>query len=83
MNDHETVETRLARIEEQLTVIQRTLSTYVPLRHMNKDGVCDAWGTVIAHDRKMNQWIGFAAAIAMLCTVLGTVISAIVMKVLR
>ena len=56
MVDQESVETRLARIEEQLKSIHETLKRQVALRHVNKDGICDAYATVVEHDRRLNQW---------------------------
>ena len=98
MVDQESVETRLARIEEQLKSIHETLKMQIALRHVNKDGICDAYVTVVEHDRRLNQWgpdvekiedherrinqwTGALAAIAVICSMIGAAIGALITKV--
>ena len=67
----ETDHDRLIRIESAVRAIKETLDKHPPIRHINKDGVCDAYHTVIEHDRRMNQWVGFVAAISLLFSLIG------------
>ena len=83
MTEQETPETRLARIEEHLKSIDETLKQQVQVRHVNKDGICDAYGTVVDHDRRINQWTGALAAVALLCSMIGGFIGVIVTRVFR
>lgn len=76
MTEQEPIETRLARIEEHIKAIHDKLKDRPPIRHVNHDGVCDAYHTVISHDRRMNQWIGFTAAISLLFSIIGAAIVA-------
>lgn len=71
MTDQETDHDRLIRIEAAVETIKEGLEKHPPIRHINKDGICDAYGTVINHDRRMNQWVGFVAAISVLFSVIG------------
>lgn len=52
----ESIEARLARIEEHVTNIDERLGHWVQCRHVTRDGTCDFYSTVIDHDRKINQW---------------------------
>lgn len=71
MAEQESDHDRLIRIEEHIAMILQRLEDHPPIRHIDKDGVCDAYHTVIAHDRRMNQWIGFIAAISLLFSIIG------------
>ena len=71
MAEQETDHDRLIRIEAAVEAIKETLVQRPPIRHINKDGICDAYDTVISHDRRMNQWVGFVAAISILFSVIG------------
>lgn len=74
MTEQESDHDRLIRIEEHITAIKKVLEDHPPMRHVNKDGVCDAYGTVIGHDRRMNQMVGFVAAISLLFSMIGAAI---------
>lgn len=78
MAEQETDHDRLIRIESALHAINDKLADHPPIRHVNKDGVCDAYHTVVAHDRRMNQWIGFVAAISLVFSIIGGAIVAFV-----
>jgi hypothetical protein len=56
MVEQESVETRLARIEEQLRSIHDTIKRQTTLRHVNRDGVCDVYAMALEHDRRLSQW---------------------------
>ena len=56
MLDQESTETKLARMEEHLKSIDETLKKQVPLRHVNKDGMCDAYMTVEQHGLRLAEW---------------------------
>jgi len=63
MAEQEPIEVKIARIEEHqksidehMKSIDETLKKQVMLRHVNKDGICDAYVTVVEHDRTLNQW---------------------------
>lgn len=71
MTEPESDHDRLIRIETLMAAIIERLDERPPIRHINKEGVCDAYHTVIAHDRRMNQWVGFVAAISLLFSVIG------------
>jgi predicted nucleic acid-binding Zn-ribbon protein len=100
MAEQESVETRLARIEEQLKSIHDTLKKQVALRHVNKDGICDAYVTVVEHDRRLsqwapdvekiedhekriNQWTGALLVVACICSMIGTIIGALLAKAFK
>ena len=97
MVEQESVETRLARIEEHIKNISDLLKHQVSIRHVNKDGICDAYVTVVEHDRRLsqwapdvekieshetriNQWTGALAAVAVLCSMIGAAIGALITK---
>ena len=84
MTGQESIEERLARIEEHVRSIDvRLAEKIVCCRHVTDDGKCDFLPTVIEHDRKINQWTGALAAVALLCSMIGSVIGAILAKVLK
>lgn len=78
MTEQEPDHDRLIRIEECVKVIIAKLEAHPPIRHVDKDGVCDAYHTVIQHDRRMNQWIGFVAAISLVFSIIGGAIVAFI-----
>lgn len=78
MTEQETDHDRLIRIEAHVEAIKKRLDDHPPIRHINKDGDCDAYRTVITHDRRMNQWIGFAAAISIVFSIIGGAIVAFI-----
>lgn len=78
MTDQETTNTRLALIEQHLSNIDKKLDERPVLRHVNSDGICDAYHTVISHDRRINQWIGFTAGISALSALVGGTIVGII-----
>ena len=78
----ESIEERLARIEEHVKNIDARLTEKVVCcRHVTDDGKCDFLPTVIEHDRKINQWTGALAAVAMICSVVGGLIGVLLAKV--
>jgi len=84
MIEQESIEARLARIEEHVRSIDVRLATKVVCcRHVTDDGKCDFLPTVIEHDRKINQWTGALAAVALLCSMIGAIIGVILAKVLK
>ena len=83
MTDQEFIE-RLTRIEEHVKNIDARLAEKVVCcRHVTEDGKCDFLPTVIEHDRKINQWTGALAAVAILCSMIGAIIGVIIAKVLK
>lgn len=66
--------TRHALTEQHLSNIDKRLADHPPIRHVDKDGVCDAYQTVKGHDVRMNQWIGFTAALSLAFSVIGAAI---------
>ena len=84
MADQESIEARLARIEEHVKSIDLRLSEKVVCcRHVTDEGKCDFFPTVIEHDRKLQQWTGALAAVALLCSFIGAIIGTILSKVLK
>lgn len=78
MTEQESDHDRLIRIEENIAAMKKALDDHPPIRHVDKDGMCDAYGTVIAHDRRMNQWVGFIAAISLLFSLIGGAIVSVI-----
>ena len=70
--------TRQALTEQHLANIDKRLTDHPPIRHVDSDGVCDAYQTVIGHDRKINQWIGFTAGVSALAAMIGGAIVAVI-----
>lgn len=72
--------TRIALSEQHLESIDKKLNEPPKpcIRHVNEDGVCDAYQTVIGHDRKINQWIGFTAGVSALSAMVGGAIVALI-----
>lgn len=56
MTDSESIVVQLAVIVQRLNSIDEKLQERPILKHVDKDGVCDAYKTVVAHDRTLNQW---------------------------
>ena len=84
MTGQESIEERLARIEEHVRNIDlRLTAKVVCCRHVTDEGKCDFLPTVIEHDRKINQWTGALAAVALLCSMIGSVIGVLLAKVLK
>lgn len=100
MVEQESVETRLARIEEQLKSIHDTIKRQTTLRHVDRDGVCDVYAMALEHDRRLsqwapdvekieehdkriNQWTGALVAVAFICSMIGTMIGALLSKVFK
>jgi hypothetical protein len=77
----ESIEERLATIEEHIRNIDITLANQVICRHVTRDGDCDFTETIIDHDRKINQWTGALAAVSLLCAMIGGVIGVMLAKV--
>lgn len=63
MPDQESIESRLARIDEHLRSIDAHLARQVACRHVTRNGECDFLNTVIANDRHINQWAPFVEKI--------------------
>lgn len=67
---------RLIRIEEAVETIKKGLSERPLIRHIDKDGICDAYNTVRGHEARFNQWVGFTAGISALSALIGGAIMA-------
>jgi hypothetical protein len=83
MTERETIDARLARIEERLKVITSYIERQIVCRHVTRDGECDFYQIVVDTQRTRNQWTGALAAVAALCSFIGSIIAFIVMKVVR
>lgn len=101
MTDPESIEIRLARIEEHVKSIDTRLAARLACcRHVTQDGECDFFHTVVDHDRqlhqwtpdvtkisehdkKINQWTGALAAVALICSFIGSLIGFLLSKVLK
>lgn len=80
MTELETDHDRLIRIEGHVAAIKEVLEERPQIRHINKDGICDAYHTVIDHDRRINQWTGALAAVAVVCSLIGAAIGVVLSK---
>ena len=78
MTEHESDHDRLIRIEEAVETIKQAFVDHPPIRHVNKEGMCDAYQTVVGHDRRINQYIGFTAAISLVFSMIGGAIVAFI-----
>jgi hypothetical protein len=83
MTPGESVDTRLARIEEHILNIDDRLKEWVECRHVLPTGYCEFLPTVQETERVVNQWRGAIGVIAVVCTLLGTILGYVVMKVLK
>jgi len=52
----EPVAVQLARIEERLKNIEEKLDLRAQCRHVTREGDCDFFNTIIAHDRQLSEW---------------------------
>ena len=77
------IEERLATIEEHTRNIDSNLKLKFVCRHVTVDGECDFFASVVDHDRKINQWTGALATVALVCALVGSVIGAVIAKVLK
>lgn len=72
------IEERLATIEEHIKNIDATLLRQLTCRHVTADGECDFFEAlhhkVAEHEKTINQWTGAMAAVALICSAIGSVI---------
>ncbi len=84
MPDQESIDARLARIEEHVKNIDMRLAMKVVCcRHVTEEGRCDFYDDFKENERKINQWTGALAAIALICSLIGSVIGVILAKVFK
>lgn len=75
---------RLARIEQRLDGIDATLDRrYVCCKHVTNEGTCEFKPIVDAHEKTINHWTGAIAGVALVCSLLGSVIGAIIVKMFK
>ena len=77
------IEERLATIEEHIRNIDGNLKLKFTCRHITIDGECDFFASVVDHDRKINQWTGALATVALVCALIGSVIGAMLSRILK
>lgn len=84
MTEQESIEARLARIEEHVKNIDfRLAEKVICCRHVTEEGKCDFFPLVLDHDRKINQWTGALAAVALLCSLIGSLIGVLFSKIIK
>ena len=83
MTSQESIEERLARIEERLRSIDAHLERQIACRHVTRDGECDFFASVVENDRRINQWSGALGAVAFICSLIGGMLGVMLTKFWR
>lgn len=77
------MEVKVARIDEHIQHVKERLDALPICRHLTDEGDCIFVDKLDRHDKTINQWTGALAAVALLCSLIGAVIGAVIAKVMK